>query len=112
MTTNEVLLAQYSWLPLAPIAICTIGATIVASLYRFRWMVHVVVVLALLFLPYLSIHLREIADPTLAVGPGPGDGLVLLAYLIVLVVSLLMYGVAIAGAWLRQRNKLERMGLR
>jgi hypothetical protein len=112
MTTNEVLLAQYSWLPLAPIAICTIGATIAALLYHFRWMVHVAVVLALLFLPYLSIHLREVADPTLAIGPGPGDGLVLLAYLIIMVVCLVMYGVAIAGAWLRQRNKFERMGLR
>ena len=100
---TKFLLAQYYWVPLAPIAISVCGILIASRLSRGRWIVHVAIVLAMLLAPYLSIYLREIADPTLIEGPGPGDGIVMLFYLTVLVLCLISYGVA--ATVLRLRDK-------
>jgi hypothetical protein len=96
VTIKELLLAQYFWLPLAPVVISACGIAIAACMSRLRWLIHLLSVIAMLLLPSLSIHLREIADPTLIDGPGPGDGLILLLYLGVLAICLIAYGLAAA----------------
>lgn len=96
MTLKGLLLVQYHFLPLAPVVISACGIAIASRVSRWRWLIHALSVIAMLLSPVLSIHLREIADPTLIAGPGPGDGLMLLFYLPVLVICLVAYGLAAA----------------
>lgn len=94
MILKGLLLTQYNFLPLAPVAISVCGIAIASRVLRWRWLIHVTSVIAMLLAPLLSIYLREIGDPTLVEGPGPGDGLMLLFYLPVLAACLVAYGVA------------------
>ena len=90
-------LAQYYWLPLAPVVIAVCGIVLAIFLSRRRWLVHIGSVALMLMAPAISIYLREAADPTLIEGPGPGDGLILVAYILVMVLCLFVYTLA---AWM------------
>jgi hypothetical protein len=94
VTLKGLLHVPFDFLPLVPIAISVSGIAIASRVSRWRWLIHILSVIAMLLAPLLSIHLREIADPSLVEAPGPGDGLMLLFYLPVLAICLLAYGVA------------------
>ncbi len=60
------------------IAVC--GALLALRLHWTKWLVHFVVIAAVLVAPFFSVYIENIVDPTTVEYPGPGEGLLLFAY--------------------------------
>jgi len=71
------------------VAVC--GALLALRLHRTKWLVHFVVIAAILLAPLLAVYIESILDPTTVEYPGPGEGLLLFVYVFTAVPSLLGY---------------------
>jgi hypothetical protein len=71
------------------VAVC--GALLALRLHWTKWLVHFGVLVGILIAPLLSVYIENSVDPTTVEYPGPGEGLLLLAYLFTAVPSLLAY---------------------
>ncbi|MBO0754698.1 MAG: hypothetical protein J2P54_02475 [Bradyrhizobiaceae bacterium] len=86
------------------VAVC--GALLALRLRWTKWLVHVVVIAAILIAPLFAVYIEAIIDPTAVEYPGPGEGLLLLVYLFTAVPSLLGYVVfVICNVLLNKRSR-------
>jgi len=78
-------------LMISPPLVAVCGAFLALRLYWTKWLVHFGVLVAILVAPLLSVYIEKTVDPTTVEYPGPGEGLLLLAYPFTAVPSLLGY---------------------
>jgi uncharacterized membrane protein YjjB (DUF3815 family) len=103
-TTARLYLALFPFLPFAPFAVAIVAGCIAAQMSKRKWIVHSFAV-APLFLAFPSYILTQgIIEPTTIQYPGPGDGLVLLLYVINLLPTLLIYS---TYAWFTRSKSLK-----
>jgi hypothetical protein len=78
-------------LMISPPLVAVCGALLALRLHWTKWLVHSGVLVAILVAPLLSVYVEKTVDPTTVEYPGPGEGLLLLAYPFTAVPSLLGY---------------------
>ena len=67
------------------------GALLAVRLHWTKWLVHFGVLVGILVAPLLSVYIENTVDLTTVKYPGPGEGLLLLAYPFTAVPALLGY---------------------
>jgi hypothetical protein len=80
-------------LPLTPILVAVAGSLATARLARLRWVVHMSVFAAMFFAALAAVYLQGVFDLSTIHNAGLGDGLILLFYLPVLIISVVLYTV-------------------
>jgi hypothetical protein len=78
-------------LMISPPLIAVCGALLALRLHWTKWLIHFGVIAGILVAPLLSVYIENTVDPTTVEYPGPGDGLLLLAYPFTAAPSLLGY---------------------
>jgi hypothetical protein len=101
MIIRRLYLELFPFLPFAPILIVGFGIALLLHVSRRRWVIHVSVFVSFLVVPLAYLSVQALVDPTTVEFPGPGDGLVALLYLWILIPSALGY---LVFAWLASRQ--------
>src|SRR5690348_10852143 len=86
-----MIITLFTILLIFPALVAVCGAVLALRLRRTKWLVHLVVIAAVLVAPFFAVYVEGLLDPTTLQYPGPGDGLALLFYLFNAVPSLLGY---------------------
>lgn len=102
MTKLFNFLLGLTWL--APILLAAIGGVLSSRLSSGRWIVHSCVFAAMLLVLPAALYFQGVIDPTTVEYAGPGDGFVILLYLIMLIGSAFYYG---AFAWVTYRKRKQ-----
>jgi hypothetical protein len=107
---SKLLNTLFGLIWLVPVLLAVFGCALSLRLSRRRWIVHILVLSAVLFALPAFIYLQGISDPTTILGPGPGDGWIVLFYLTMLVPSSVVYAIfAWASYRERKRNNLSSL---
>jgi hypothetical protein len=83
----------FGFLPLVPPVLAILGAVISLQLSRRRWIVYTTTVIAMLLALPIYVHFQGVLDPTSIQYPGPGDGLGVLLYLLILLPTVVVYSI-------------------
>src|SRR6185295_12761385 len=92
-------LALFLWMPLSPILILAVAVVVTLRMRRWKWIVHILAVVAMLLSMPLYLIGGGILDPTTIEYPGPGDGIAVLLWLVFLVGSMLGYAIYVFVPW-------------
>jgi hypothetical protein len=83
----------FGFLPFAPPILAVLGGITSLQLPRRRWIVHTITFVAMVLALPVYIHFLGVLEPTSIQYPGPGDGFVVLLYLVILLLTALVYSV-------------------
>jgi len=78
-------------LPLWPMLVVAAGVRVTRRMSKYRWAVHLLVLVAILSAPLAFVSIGAILDPTWLELPGPGDGFLLLIYLVIAAPAIFAY---------------------
>jgi hypothetical protein len=88
---QRMIITLFTTLIIFPLLVAVCGALLALRLHWTKWLVHFVVIDAILVAPLFAVYIEGILDPTTVDYPGPGEGLLLFLYLFTAVPSLLGY---------------------
>jgi hypothetical protein len=86
-----MIITLFTMLMIFPPLVAVCGALLALRLRWTKWLVHFVVIAAVLVAPFFTVYIEALFDPTTLQYPGPGDGLAVLFYSFTAVPSLLGY---------------------
>jgi hypothetical protein len=85
--------AAFGWIAFAPFAIVGVAGFVVWRMSRRRWVIHLLTFACLLLALPIYVKGLGILDPSMISYPGPGDGFVVLLYLVNLVPAVIGYSI-------------------
>lgn len=89
----------------APIVIIALGVVVSMHLSWGRWIIHLLVFAALVCAPLAAFRIEWWADPTTILYPGPGEGFLVILYLVLMIPLALGYAVfALVSFFARRRT--------
>ena len=81
----------FGFMPFATPVLAILGCILSLQLSRRRWVVHTVTLIAMLLALPIYLHVLGALEPTTIEYPGPGDGFVVMLYMMILLPTALVY---------------------
>jgi hypothetical protein len=85
--------ALFVFVPFAPVLIAISAGVLSLRLSRRRWIIHTAGFVAMAIALPVYLRIQALLGPTTVLYPGPGDGFVVLIYLLLLVPSVIGYAI-------------------
>jgi hypothetical protein len=83
----------FVFVPFAPVLIALSARALSFRLSRRRWIIHTAAFVAMAVALPVYLRIQAALDPTTVLYPGPGDGFIVLIYVLLLVPSIIGYAI-------------------